>query len=927
MKTNWLANIILRSLICSIIILHGTKLNAQNCTVNAGIDGQRCIQYSSGFQVSPLLLSGNSAGNISNTPNLLWEIASSPLGSNITLSTPNNNSTYVNGDAVDAPSGVYIFRLGMNCLSGERIYDSVIYSINNIADFNLYADKPWNVCANVQTFVNLVGRPLKTGEVLRLNGRGIELTYSNFNALLYTDIYGPTTDSVRFTITNKNYNTCTFEYYPLFNYKIRSVQYCSSENKDPIINGIPSPLGYSKAAVRKTGTRNIDTIACINIGSTFLSYANNICLVGGRNDITEYSGNFTTRTLSGSGIISSTILGATSIYNIIQNQWDTVTANTWHNYELNYNSNGCYASFKDTVKVFFKSFSPSPTNFTFNSGVSYCLEPSAFPLTSFKFPLVTTGIVPPNYTFNSTIIAPSGASFSITNSTSKDSLEIVGSTIIAGNYTIKTLITDTITLCSKPITSYFTISKKAILPVLRDTTICPASLIGNTFTMPYKAASFGLPNLQYTAYTITGININYLYPTILNDSTISVQVNTTIPGNYDVVVLPFNNGCSDGRRDTFRVSLISSGYVSNAGTDQMLLCNVNSTSLAGSLPSSTGGNAGFWKFLPAISSNIGSPVVIGDSTNRNTVVSGFSNLSSYYFSWNVTGGNSNTYCALKPDTVLIIFSGVPPSIPQSAQPNYSGCLAANGIYQLHSNAITPTFNAQWNKVSGVGGTIVNPNNQNTYVSGLSIGNYVYELVVTNACGIFKDTVHLNFGCALPVKLISFHGYKNSVGNDILSWDISEEINMKHYELELSADANKFTTLGIVSVSNNTATNKKYDYTNSTIFNPTNFYRLKMVDIDGSYSYSNIIKIRSAKMDNAEIEISPNPAQSNLLVHITSLETKASTIEIIDCLGQVTLKKHLKLYKGVNNTAIDVSTLKRGVYFIRENNSTKKLILQ
>jgi Secretion system C-terminal sorting domain len=927
MKSNKLANLILRFFIFSAITLNGVIIKAQNCTVNAGIDGQRCIEYSSGLLANPLLLSGNSAGNISNTPNLLWEIVSAPVGSNITFSTPNSNTTYVSGNAVDAPSGMYIFRLGMNCLSGERVYDSVTYSINNIADFDLYADKQWNQCANVQTFVNLVGRPLKTGEVLKLNGRGIELTYSNFNALLYTDIYGPTTDSVRFTITNKNYNTCTFEYYPLFSYKIASGQYCISFTKDAIINGIYSPLGYSKAAVRKTGTRNIDTIACINIGSTFLSYANNICLVGGRNDMTEYNGNFTTRTLSGSGTISGTVLGTTSIYNIIQNRWDTVTPNTWHTYELNYNSNGCYASFKDTVKVFFKSFSPSPTNFTFNSGTSYCLEPSAFPLTSFKFPLVTTGVVPPNYTFNSTIIAPSGASFTISNSTSKDSLAIIGSNIIAGNYTIKTFITDTITLCSKPIASYFTISKKAILPVLRDTTICPSNLIGSTFTIPYKAASFGLPNIQYTAYLISSTNLNSLFPTILNDSTISVQVNTTIPGYYDVVLLPFNNGCSDGRKDTFRVNLISSGYISNAGTDQMLLCNVNSTSLAGSLPSSTGGNAGFWKFLPAISSNIGTPVVIADSANRNTLVSGFSNLSSYYFSWNVTGGNTSTYCALKPDTVLVIFSGIPPSIPQSAQSDYAGCLAANGTYQLKSNAITPTFNVQWNKISGVGGSILNPNNQNTNVSGLTIGNYIFELVVTNTCGVFKDTVNLNFGCVLPVKLVSFSGFKNNIGHDVLAWDISEEINMKHYELELSADANKFTTLGIISVSNYTSTNKTYNYTNSSIFNPTNFYRLKMVDIDGSYTYSNIIKIRNTKIDNADVEINPNPARSNLFVTITSLESKSSTIEIINGIGQIALKNSYSLRKGVNTITIDVSKLTRGVYFIRQNNISKKLILE
>ena len=146
------------------------------------------------------------------------------------------------------------------------------------------------------------------------------------------------------------------------------------------------------------------------------------------------------------------------------------------------------------------------------------------------------------------------------------------------------------------------------------------------------------------------------------------------------------------------------------------MCNVSSTNLAGSLPSAGGGQAGFWKFLPGISINTVNSPLIADSSDRNSLISGFTNLSSNYFSWNVTDGNSGNYCGLQPDTVLVVYSGISPSIPQHAQADFFGILDNSGAYMLTSNAITPTFNVQWNKISGVGGTIVNPNSQNTNVT-------------------------------------------------------------------------------------------------------------------------------------------------------------------------------------------------------------------
>ena len=138
--------ILFRYFILFVAIIFSNQLIGQNCTINAGFDGGRCIAqpYPPNSIVEILQLNGNSDGNLSANPNLLWEVASAPVGSALTFTAPSNNYTQVNANISQLPSGIYIFRLGINCLSGERIYDSVTFSIVNISDFNLFANKAWS---------------------------------------------------------------------------------------------------------------------------------------------------------------------------------------------------------------------------------------------------------------------------------------------------------------------------------------------------------------------------------------------------------------------------------------------------------------------------------------------------------------------------------------------------------------------------------------------------------------------------------------------------------------------------------------------------------------------------------------------------------------------------------------------------------------
>lgn len=720
-------------------ILFSSKVSlAQNCTVNAGIDGVvnlEAVNYRTANMnvVYPLFqLNGNSAGNINATPNLLWELVSAPVGANLSFVSASSNNTYVVGRYRDLPSGIYKYRLGITCLTGGIVYDTVQVTVNNTADFYMYADKAWStICSNVQDSIKLVARPLKANEGLLIDGRAIDLTATNACTQLGLGVarfFGPTADSIRFTIKNNNFNVCNSNLSPYFSFNIfnntNGNTFAGSD--EPIINNIPERMGNLIPFASKIAFRNTDTATCINQNSIF--DVNNIC-VKGVSGITPTS---ITR-LTGSGLLNYSLTRYS-----INNNWDTVTNNTLHSFELTFPGNSCYASFKDTIKLFFKSAKPTTNGITFSSNTTFCLPASSYPLATIKIPFITGGTIPSKYKLFTK--AFNGYGFTVVNPYRTDTIELVGN-ITSSNWDILTTFTDTTTGCNLNYSTSFNLKIQRSLPILRDTTICSNNVVNQVeipypfiYSSEYAGELVGNNNGSTSAYV--SITYNRIF------------VNNLLVGEYDVRIFknPNNsNACTDGRSDTFHISILSGGRPSNAGTDQSLLCNVNTTNLAGSAPTSTGGVAGFWKFLPAISSNAGAPIVISDSTNRSTGISGLINLSTYYFSWNVTNGNTGNYCNLQPDTVRVIFSGIAPSNNQAAQIDSLGLLPLNATYSLTSNAVTPTFNVQWNKLSGpAGAVIVSPNSQNTNVTGLTKASYSFELVVNNACGTFKDTVNLVF---------------------------------------------------------------------------------------------------------------------------------------------------------------------------------------
>ena len=165
---------------------------------------------------------------------------------------------------------------------------------------------------------------------------------------------------------------------------------------------------------------------------------------------------------------------------------------------------------------------------------------------------------------------------------------------------------------------------------------------------------------------------------------------------------------------------------------------------------------------------------------------------------------------------------------------------------------------------------------------------------------------------VPIKLSSFACTAN--GNTAyLSWQSAEETNASKYIVQYSNDGRRFKDIASVFA---TGSNSKYNYIHQQV-SGTAFYRLKMMDKDGSFSYS---EIRVVKFDSKTgITIAPNPAGESIYLFAKNAATIKST-QVFSVEGY--LAKSISNYS--NGQPINISSLAKGIYLLKVIYSNGKM---
>ena len=188
----------------------------------------------------------------------------------------------------------------------------------------------------------------------------------------------------------------------------------------------------------------------------------------------------------------------------------------------------------------------------------------------------------------------------------------------------------------------------------------------------------------------------------------------------------------------------------------------------------------------------------------------------------------------------------------------------------------------------------------------------------------SNVVVISVDLVLPVKLIDFDVAENDDGTVQVEWATASEENNDYFLLEKSEDGINFRTIQKISGSDYSTELIAYTYRDYHPFYGENYYRLKQVDLDGEYEYSDIVSIKMTRGFD-EVSIFPNPVQYLLNVRMNTPLEKGSHIGIFNSLG--VLMQEVEIGNAEQLAPINVENLSAGTYFICIKNGNQDLILK
>jgi len=166
--------------------------------------------------------------------------------------------------------------------------------------------------------------------------------------------------------------------------------------------------------------------------------------------------------------------------------------------------------------------------------------------------------------------------------------------------------------------------------------------------------------------------------------------------------------------------------------------------------------------------------------------------------------------------------------------------------------------------------------------------------------------------SLPLNLLSFTGQAQKNGSVLLQWQTANEVNTSRFIVEKSNNGSVFGTIGSVAAKG-AITAADYDFTDASVPDNTNYYRLQIVDRDGSIVYSSVVTVTVA--NSLSLILYPNPVKDHLSVSIQEKENEAVTIQVTDLQGKVLLQQAATLQKGINGLSLNTGGWAKGVYVI------------
>jgi hypothetical protein len=182
--------------------------------------------------------------------------------------------------------------------------------------------------------------------------------------------------------------------------------------------------------------------------------------------------------------------------------------------------------------------------------------------------------------------------------------------------------------------------------------------------------------------------------------------------------------------------------------------------------------------------------------------------------------------------------------------------------------------------------------------------------------------------------VTFLGITAQYQNDLvdLSWTVTNEVNVDHYEVERSGDCNNFTTISSIPNRPSTSLNNQYTFRDQQLpFVNRWCYVIKQIDKDGRFTRSKVIAVQSI---NRELvwHLTPNPANSITTLIMQSPKELPATMLLSDINGKILYRGIVIIRKGNNSIGMpEISRYASGIYVLHLQtdlgNSSQKLIIK
>ncbi len=198
---------------------------------------------------------------------------------------------------------------------------------------------------------------------------------------------------------------------------------------------------------------------------------------------------------------------------------------------------------------------------------------------------------------------------------------------------------------------------------------------------------------------------------------------------------------------------------------------------------------------------------------------------------------------------------------------------------------------------------------NTFLNGYSISGEFN----TGFSGFGIGDPGPAYGAPLPTQLISFSG-KLVNQHTLLNWVSVNELNVKQYEVERAADGIHFEKIGTVMA--NGKSQNEYTFEDINLIEPMYYYRLKIIDHDMNFTYSQWVLILTEKA--TDIVLFPNPATD----HCTIYTSQLTKLKLLNTVG-----KTLRVFDVQGSYILDLKEYPAAIYYLQDsrNNKSYKLI--